>query len=456
MSDDHNSYAREGDTEHSVDFSKLSISNDLNNASLESENLIKSSVNKDVDCLLQSNLAQSGSYRNQQVITPWDVKGEVIDGEAVGIDYDKLMRQFGCQPLSLELIERFERQTGQRAHVLLRRGIFYCHRDLEKILDLHAAGKEFYIYTGRGASAGSMHLGHMLPFLFCKYLQDVFQCQVVIQMTDDEKFLFKDGLTLEMCVAYAKENARDIIAVGFNPEKTFIFPDTMYFGQMYPVILKVQKLINVNQANSIFGFDETSSIGRVVFPATQIAPCFSDAFPHLFGGKSNVPCLIPYAIDQDPYFRLCRDIAPRIKRDKPASICSVFFPALQGFNSKMSSSDPNSSISMSDTPAQITKKIKTHAFSGGGASLELHREHGANLAVDIPFQYLRIFLEDDEKLAMVGREYAAGRMLTGDVKKLCTEVLIGFVTEFQARRKLVTDDTVRHFMSFTTVPHLYS
>jgi hypothetical protein len=67
---------------------------------------------------------------HEQKITPWDVEGEVVDGVSKGIDYEKLMKQFGCQPLSNEMIERMERLTGKRAHVLIRRGMFYCHRYL--------------------------------------------------------------------------------------------------------------------------------------------------------------------------------------------------------------------------------------------------------------------------------------------------------------------------------------
>ena len=48
-------------------------------------------------------------------------------------------------------------------------------------------------------------------------------------------------------------------------------------------------------------------------------------------------------------------------------------------------------------------QIKTHAFSGGQDTLEKHRELGANLEVDVPFQYLTFFLEDDERLAQVRR-----------------------------------------------------
>lgn len=63
----------------------------------------------------------------------------------------------------------------------------------------------------------------------CRYLQEAFNVPIVIQLTDDEKFLWKD-LTLEQCQKFALENAKDIIAVGFDKSKTFIFSDLEYFG----------------------------------------------------------------------------------------------------------------------------------------------------------------------------------------------------------------------------------
>ena len=46
---------------------------------------------------------------------------------------------------------------------------------------------------------------------FIRWLQDVFDVPLVIQMTDDEKFLWKD-LTLEEVKKMTDDNAKDIIA----------------------------------------------------------------------------------------------------------------------------------------------------------------------------------------------------------------------------------------------------
>lgn len=54
---------------------------------------------------------------------------------------------------------------------------------------------------------------------------------------------------------------------------------------------------------------------------------------------------------------MTRDAAPRLGFHKPALLHSTFFPALQGPQSKMSASDPTSSIFLTDTMKQIDEKV---------------------------------------------------------------------------------------------------
>jgi len=165
------------------------------------------------------------------------------------------------------------------------------------------------------------------------------------------------------------------------------------------------------------------------------------------GKKSNVPCLIPCAIDQDPYFRMTRDVAPKLGFHKPALIHSTFFPALQGAKSKMSASDPNSSIFLTDTPKAIKTKINKYAFSGGQTTIEEHRRIGGNCDVDTSFQYLKFFLEDDERLNQIQEEYSSGQMLTGELKKEIIEVLQRIIQKHQEERAKVTEEIIDQFMT---------
>ncbi|KAJ7581505.1 tryptophanyl-tRNA synthetase [Mycena floridula] len=385
---------------------------------------------------------------SEQVVTPWDVQGSVsADGKQQGIDYEKLIAQFGTRRIDTALLERFERLTGKKPHIFMRRGMFFSHRELDRILDRFEQGKPFFLYTGRGPSSDSMHLGHMVPFVFTKWLQDVFQVPLVVQLTDDEKFLFKHELKVEQTKGFAIQNARDVIAVGFDINKTFIFSDYAYVGgAFYENVSKISRQIPYNQAKATFGFNDSDNIGKIHFVSIQSAPSFSNSFPQIFGTDSSVPALIPCAIDQDPYFRLTRDVAQKLKYPKPALVHSKFFPALQGPQTKMSASDPNSSIFMTDKPAQIKNKINKHGFSGGRETEEIHRQLGGNTEVDVAYQYLSFFLEDDEELESIGVEYRAGRLLTGQLKAKCIELLQKFVAEFQERRAKVTNEEIASFM----------
>lgn len=388
------------------------------------------------------------SEAHEQLVTPWDVQGSVsADGKQLAIDYDKLIVQFGTRRVDAELLGRFEKLTGCKPHPLLRRGMFFSHREFDKILDRYEQGKPFFLYTGRGPSSDSMHLGHMIPFLFTKWLQDVFDVPLVVQLTDDEKFLFKHELKAEQTLQFSRSNAKDIIAVGFDVKKTFIFSDFEYVGgPFYRNVVKISRQISYNQSKATFGFNDSDNIGKIHFCAVQAAPSFSNSFPHIFGEVSNIPCLIPCAIDQDPYFRLTRDVAQKLKYPKPSLIHSRFFPALQGPQTKMSASDATSSIFMTDTPNQIKNKINKHGFSGGRETEEEHRKLGGDTDVDVAYQYLSFFLDDDEELAKMGEDYRTGRLLTGQLKARCIQMLQEFVKVFQERKAKITDEDVNAFM----------
>lgn len=96
-------------------------------------------------------------------------------------------------------------------------------------------------------------------------------------------------------------------------------------------------------------------------------------------------------------------MATKLKYPKPALLHAKFFPALQGPQTKMSASDVNSSIFMTDTPAQIKNKINKHGFSGGQETIEEHRRLGGNPDVDVSYQYLSFFLDDDEELEKLAK-----------------------------------------------------
>lgn len=355
-------------------------------------------------------------------VTPWSVKGAV--------DYTRLVSQFGVQRLDMPLQKRIEKITKE-SHFMLERGIFFAHRDLNLLLDEHVQGKPFFLYTGR-APSGPVHLGHIVPWVFTKWLQDAFNAELWFQFPDEEKFLFKHNVTFEDTQNYLKENMLDVIALGFNPKKTHFLIDTQHANLMYKEACKVAKKITFSMVKSSFGMDEQSNIGSIFYTSMQAVPTF---LPSVLAGK-QLNCLIPHAIDQDPHFRLTRDIVPKLGYPKPASIQCTFLPPLTGSQGKMSSSDENTAIYTTDDPATVKKKINKYAFSGGRDTLEEHRKHGGNPDIDVSFLYLKYLFEpNNKKLAQIEKDYRSGKLLSGELKALAIEKINTFLADHQKKRK---------------------
>ena len=350
------------------------------------------------------------------VVTPWHVEGD--------IDYDKLTKQFGTQKISNDLLSKLQKITGED-HFMLRRGVFFSHRDLNLILENYEKGQEFFLYTGRGPS-GHTHIGHLVPWVFAKWLQDKFNVNLYFQLTDDEKFFAKQDLSLTQTTNFALENALDFIALGFKPDKTKIIINTKHIKTLYPIAAQVAKKINFSNTKAVFGFTNETNVGMIFYTSLQSAPCFIE----------NKQVLIPLGVDQDPHFRITRDIAQKINKTKPALIHNIMIPSLLGPGGKMSASDEKSTIYTTDSPEIVKKKINKYAFSGGQSDIDEHRKIGGNPDIDVSYQYLRIFFErDDSKLKKIYDDYKSGKMLTGELKAILIEKINEFLLVHQQKRE---------------------
>jgi len=356
-------------------------------------------------------------------ITPWEVSGD--------IDYNKLIDQFGTERLTDELLNRIKKQAGE-LHYLLKRKFFFSHRDLKWVLDEYDKGNPFYLYTGRGPS-GHTHLGHLVPWTVTKYLQDAYDVKLWFQMTDDEKFLFKPDLDIEEANKFAYENALDVIALGFDPKKTFIFSDIDYAKTMYKQALRVAKKLTFSTVKASFGLENDANVGQIFYTAMQSVPAFLESEKK---GK-NVPCLIPYAIDQDPHFRICRDIMPKLGYHKPAAIHSMFLWGL-GEGGKMSASQPDTAIFTTDSPEDIKKKI-SRSYTGGKETEADQKENGGNPDICPIFQYWYVFEEDEKKVRKIREDCKAGKLMCGHDKAELTEKMIKFLGKHQEKREKAKD-----------------
>ena len=362
-------------------------------------------------------------------VTPWEVEGE--------IDYNKLIENFGTQTITPEILMKVKDLIGE-IHPMLKLQYFFSHRDFDWILSKYENGDKFYLYTGRGPS-GMIHMGHLLPWIFTKYLQDKFNVKLLFQITDDEKFLYSQDRTLDEIKHYTYENILDIIAVGFDRRKTKIIVDTKHIKHLYPIATQLAKRITFSTAKAVFGFSNSTNIGMIGFPSIQATPCF---LPSIIEGKQT-PVLIPAAIDQDPYWRMTRDVAERLGYHKPAQIHSKFLPGL-GISGKMSSSKPETALFTTDDPEIIDKKV-SGAFTGGQATVALQRKLGGNATGCPVFWYLRYFFdterESDERLL----KCKSGNLLCGECKSDLAKDSKSFIVNFKKHRESAKD-IIKEFM----------
>ena len=361
---------------------------------------------------------QTAEDSDDFTVTPYDVTGTV--------DYDRLLERFGADRLTDEQIRRFP------DHPMLRRRIYYAGRSVDPYLDAAEAGDPHSIVTGIGPS-GPMHLGHALVFYLTKTLQDATGAEVLIPLSDDEKYYAKD-LTYEEIAEFRDENLRDLLAVGFDPAKTTIVVDTEDADVVYPVASAFASHLTQSTVDATYGDPE--NVGLSFYPAVQAAHLL---LPQLIRGEH--PTLVPVAVDQDPHVRVCRDVAAKeqFPVSKPGALLGRFLPTLSG-PGKMSSSDDVPTISLDDDEATVREKVLTHAYSGGRESVEAHREQGGDPSVDVAFQFLRFFFEpDDEALAAVERAYRDGDLLSGELKQRAAERITTFLADHQRRKAALGD-----------------
>ncbi len=366
------------------------------------------------------------------IVTPWEVSGK--------IDYEKLIQQFGTQPITDELLERIRKHTGE-LHIQLRRRLFFSHRDLDWILNMYEKGQRFVLYTGRGPS-GPVHIGHLIPWIFTKWLQDKFDAKLYFQMTDDEKFLLHPEFTLEKTSGFTYENTLDLIAVGLDPERTKVISDVKHIKVLYDLAIKVAKHVTFSTVKAVFGFQDSSNIGIIFFPALQAVPAFLESA--LTG--ENVPCLIPAAIDQDPYWRVTRDIAPKLGYYKPAQIHCKFLPGL-GKGGKMSASLPETCIFTVDSPEVAERKI-WNAFTGGKPTEKEQRVEGGNPSIcTIYYYFYYLFEEGDKEITEIEKRCKSGDIICGDCKTLLSERVKRFLRDHQRKREKAKDVVEKFFIS---------
>jgi len=354
------------------------------------------------------------------VLNPWEVSGD--------IDYDKLIKEFGIQPIR-DLPEIFEK------NILFRRKTIFAHRDIQRILEAIRDKKPFVMMTGL-MPTGKFHIGHMILAQQMIFYQKL-GAKIYIAVADIEAYNARAQSLEDSRKIAIEEYIKNYIALGLKPENLEIYfqsersSDAKKANAYYRLQNLLARYATFNEFKAVYGDISPGKMLSALLQASDMLHPQMDEF------EGQIPVIVPVGIDQDPHLRLARDISQRIKNPKFTQLSSTyhfFVPGLKG--GKMSSSDPSSYIALTDTPEEVKKKINKYAFSGGRDTLEEHRKLGGNPDVDISFQYLKIFFEqDDKKLEKIYKDYKSGKLLSGELKQLLADKLSVFLKEHQKKRK---------------------
>ena len=126
----------------------------------------------------------------------------------------------------------------------------------------------------------------------------------------------------------------------------------------------------------------------------------------------------------------------------PSSTYHHFAVGMTG--DKMSSSQPKTTLFLRDDIATVEKKIK-RAFSGGQPTVEEHRRLGGNPDIDVAYQYMMYFFEEDDAyLSEINAAFRAGTLLAGEMKQLCIERATAWMANLHEMR----DQTAHQVSAF--------
>jgi tryptophanyl-tRNA synthetase len=283
---------------------------------------------------------------------------------------------------------------------------------------------------------GKCHLGHLMIVKQMVFFQKL-GAKVYIAVADLEAYNSR-GQSIEESKKIAEDYILNYIALGLDPNKCEIYfqsnrsKDSKKSNAYYRLQNLLARHATFNEFKAVYG-DITP--GKMLSSLLQAADMLHPQLPEF---ENICPVIVPVGTDQDPHLRIARDISQRIKLYKfiqLSSIYTLFLPGLKG--GKMSSSDPLSYIAPTDDPKTVKNKINKYAFSGGQPTAEEHRKLGGNPDVDVCFQYLRMFLEeDDKKLKDIHDDYKSGKLLTGELKAYTIDKINEFLKEHQKKREL--------------------
>ncbi len=405
------------------------------------------------------------------MISPWEVIGE--------IDYGRLIQEFGMEPFSSLLPE-----IDEPLH-LMKRGVIFGHRDYWRIVEAMKSGDRFAVMSGFMPS-GFPHFGHKMTMDEIVW-HNRKGGMAFVGIADMEAHAVR-GLSWEETHRIGMEYVKAIIALGLDENSVIYFQSANQ--SVKDLAFELGEEVNWSELRAIYGFDGETTLAKMFVTAVQAGDILLPQLPFYGGPK---PTVVPVGADQDPHLRLTRDLSARIsifaferieggvrvrsrKRKEfltelkkldfdvkffeehadvlgepekiecavreievnlggygfipPSSTYHKFITGLQG--GKMSSSKPESFISLLDSPDDAERKVR-NALTGGRATAEEQRRLGGQPEKCVVFELYTIHLLNDRELEEVESACRNGKMLCGQCKKIAVEKVKEFLSELHEK-----------------------
>ncbi|MBI3840923.1 MAG: tryptophan--tRNA ligase [Thaumarchaeota archaeon] len=344
-------------------------------------------------------------------------------------DYSRLRSEFGIEPVA-PLLSRFKKLSPH-----LSRGIDFGQRDLARILDAIDANKPYAVMS-RIKPTGDFHLGTKMTADDMVYFQSLSKKATVFYAIADVEAYADNGLSFAESRKIATKNVADILALGLDPDRAFIYlqSEEMRVARLATIF---SRGVTNNMLKAIYG---ERQIGLYMAALVQAGDILMPQMEE-FGGPK--PVLVPVGADQDPHLRLTRDLAARYQDEfgfvAPSAIYHRLMLGLGG-DEKMSKRAEASLLTLDDAPKVASKKAMS-AFTGGRDTVEEQRRLGGRADICPIYDLYRFhFAKDDSHVELVYRECTKGIRLCGECKQEAAGLVKKFLEEHQRKRDSLMDD----------------
>ena len=406
-------------------------------------------------------------------LTPWEVEGIV--------DYSKLIKDFGIEEFS-KVIDKIS-----DPHHLMKRGVIFGHRDYERIINAMNSKSEFIVMSGFMPS-GYPHLGHKMTMDEIIWHNDK-GGYAFVAIADMEAHAVR-GLSWNKTKEIGMEYIKALIALGLKKNSLIYFQSANQSVKDLAYILAEE--VNWSELKAIYGFNSETTLAKMFSTSIQSADILA---PQLSQFKGPKPTVVPVGADQDPHIRLTRDLSYRVNvfslervdevvrirsrkgrdyldkieemlefkykrydehidvyedfekveklvRDvelsiggyafiPPSSTYHKFITGLTG--GKMSSSKPESFISLLDDPKEARKKVM-RALTGGRATAEEQKRYGGIPERCAVFElYMIHLIKNDDELDEIEERCRSGKILCGECKRMAGDMIENFLKELQEK-----------------------